>query len=62
VSQDGPDFFHRGDPSGPGEDLERAQQDRLGGGALVSVAYWIVRGVQLLFGTIARLTWARSRT
>jgi hypothetical protein len=35
-------------------DLERARQDRLGGGGLVSVAYWIVRGMQLLFGKITR--------
>jgi hypothetical protein len=62
VSQDGPDFFHRDSSNGTGEDFERAQQDRLGGGALVSIAYWLVRGVQLLFGAIARLTWARSRT
>jgi hypothetical protein len=42
VSTDGPDF-------------ERAQQDRAGGGnALVSIAYWIVRGVQALFGLIRR--------
>jgi hypothetical protein len=35
-------------------DFERAQQDRTGGNALVSIAYWIVRGVQLLFRAIAR--------
>jgi hypothetical protein len=42
-------------------DFERAQQDRLsgGGGTLVSVAYWIVRGVSGLFGLILRF--ARSR-
>jgi hypothetical protein len=62
VSQDDPDFFHRGGSNGPGEDFERAQQDRLGGGALVSVAYWIVRGVQLLFGAVVRVLRPRSRT
>jgi hypothetical protein len=35
-------------------DFERAQQDRAGGNGLVSIAYWIVRGVQLLFGVVAR--------
>jgi hypothetical protein len=41
-------------------DFERAQQDRLsGGGGLVSVAYWIVRGVSGLFGLVLRS--ARSR-
>ncbi|MEA2469072.1 MAG: hypothetical protein QOE38_70 [Thermoleophilaceae bacterium] len=36
-------------------DFERAQQDRAGGGnGLVSIAYWIVRGVQALFGLIRR--------
>lgn len=61
MSQDDPDFFHRGDSNGTGQDFERAQQDRPGGGALVSFAYWIVRGVQLLFGSIARLLQSRSR-
>jgi hypothetical protein len=28
-------------------DFERAQQDRTGGGGLVSVAYWIARGMPL---------------
>jgi hypothetical protein len=36
------------------QDFERAKQDRLGGGGLVSVAYWILRGVQLLFGLVMR--------
>jgi hypothetical protein len=31
-------------------DFERAQQDRAG----VSAAYWIVRGVQALFGLIRK--------
>jgi hypothetical protein len=35
-------------------DFERAQQDRAGGGGLVSAAYWIVRGVQALFGLIRK--------
>jgi hypothetical protein len=35
-------------------DFERAQQDRAGGNGLVSLAYWIVRGVQALFGLIRR--------
>jgi hypothetical protein len=40
------------------EDFERAEQDRGGGGGgLVSLAYWIVRGVQGLFGLLAR--WRR---
>jgi hypothetical protein len=62
VSQDDPDFFHRGGSNGTGEDFERAQQDRLGRGGLVSVAYWIVRGVQLLFGAVVRVLRPRSRT
>jgi hypothetical protein len=37
------------------QDPERARQDRLSGGAgLVSLAYWIVRGVQLLAGLVRR--------
>jgi len=48
------DFCHRPDATGPSQDFQRAQQDRLGGGGLVSVVYWIVRGVQLLFGLILR--------
>jgi hypothetical protein len=48
------DFFHRPDANGSSQDFQRAQQDRLGGGGLVSIAYWIVRGVQLLFGLILR--------
>jgi hypothetical protein len=35
-------------------DFERAQQDRVGGSGLVSIAYWLVRGVQALFGLIKR--------
>ncbi len=36
-------------------DFERAEQDRLaGGGGLVSIAYWIVRAVQGLYGLVRR--------
>jgi len=35
-------------------DLDRAKQDRLSGGGLVSIAYWIVRGVSALFGLVTR--------
>jgi hypothetical protein len=61
--QDDPDFFHRPEvSSGQNEDFERAQQDRLGGGGgLVSIAYWIVRGVQLLFGALARVLKKRTQ-
>jgi hypothetical protein len=30
-------------------DFDRAKQDRVSGGGLVSIAYWIVRGVSGLF-------------
>ena len=39
-------------------DYERAQQDR-GSGGLVSIAYWIARGVAGLFGLIVRALRAR---
>jgi hypothetical protein len=39
-------------------DFERAEQDRLEGtgGGLVSIAYWIVRAVQSLYGLVRRRT------
>ena len=46
--------FDRGPTASPqppayDRDLARAMQDRSGGNALVSLAYWLVRGVQGLF-------------
>jgi hypothetical protein len=35
-------------------DLDRAKQDRLSGGGLVSIAYWIVRGISGLIGLMFR--------
>ena len=38
-------------------DFDRAKQDRLSGGSpggLVSIAYWIVRGVSALIGLVFR--------
>ncbi len=36
-------------------DVDRARQDRLSTtGGLASVAYWIVRGLSLTFGFVAR--------
>jgi hypothetical protein len=35
-------------------DFDRAKQDRVSGGGLVSIAYWIVRGVSGLIGLIVR--------
>ena len=36
-------------------DLDRARQDRLSQtGGLVSIAYWIARGVSLLMGFVTR--------
>src|SRR5207247_4639154 len=42
-------------------DLDRARQDRLSStGGLASVAYWMVRGVTLFFGFVARTSRRRS--
>jgi hypothetical protein len=40
-------------------DLDRAKQDRLSSGGLVSIAYWIVRGVSAFIGLLAR-RWRRE--
>jgi hypothetical protein len=41
-------------------DLDRAKQDRLSStGGLVSIAYWIARGVSLVIGFVARKLRAR---
>jgi hypothetical protein len=47
--------------NGYDRDLDRARQDRLStGGGLVSIAYWIVRGVSALFGLVARSVGRRT--
>lgn len=49
------------EPPGYDRDLDRARTDRLSStGSLVSVAYWIVRGLTLAFAFIARTIRARS--
>jgi hypothetical protein len=40
--------------TGYDRDFARAQADRAGANGLVSIAYWIARGVQGLFGLVSR--------
>jgi hypothetical protein len=41
-------------------DLDRAKQDRMSStGGLVSLAYWMVRGVSLAFGAVRMLRASR---
>jgi hypothetical protein len=49
--------------SGYDRDLDRATTDRLSStGGLVSIAYWIARGVALAFAFVARAIRGRSGT
>lgn len=58
----GDDEFDRGprpderQPARPtyDRDFERAEADRASANGLVSLAYWIVRGVRALFGLVSR--------
>jgi hypothetical protein len=57
----GDEEFDRGPPpnqqdatTGYDRDFARAQADRAGTNGLVSIAYWITRGVQALFGLVTR--------
>jgi hypothetical protein len=57
----GDDEFDRPPPpqeqdaaAGYDRDLARAEADRGAPNALVSIAYWLVRGVQAMFGLVTR--------
>jgi hypothetical protein len=50
----GPHPEHQEATTGYDRDFARAQADRASTNGLVSIAYWIVRAVQGLFGLISR--------